>query len=286
MKKHLTLFALCASFAATGHAQQILTDGQSGLLVGFDFSNLTYPSGSGGTFNAGLYSDIGTGDDSAPGTYVSRGTLYMNGTNGSDAWNRYTSGSGANTAGVDLSSNNSITSSLSFRGGVAGKSFSGYNSSLGEIGGEALASSPKSLQIRTNNTASLNNIVFVINSTDFNLNEITFGAKFSATGPTGSINWKFSTTTDFTSATDLGTYTITDTDTKFTVPLSSVNAADNITAGYYSAIFSSSSNTAQFQLDNVQFTGVSVAAIPEPSSFAALAGLLGLGFAASRRRRA
>jgi hypothetical protein len=36
--------------------------------------------------------------------------------------------------------------------------------------------------------------------------------------------------------------------------------------------------------DNVQINGT-LAAIPEPSSFAALAGLVGLGFAASRRRR-
>ncbi len=36
--------------------------------------------------------------------------------------------------------------------------------------------------------------------------------------------------------------------------------------------------------DNVQING-SLAAIPEPSSFAALAGLAGLGFAAARRRR-
>lgn len=39
-----------------------------------------------------------------------------------------------------------------------------------------------------------------------------------------------------------------------------------------------------FRIDNLQINGVVGSAIPEPSSFAALAGLVGIGFAASRRR--
>jgi hypothetical protein len=42
--------------------------------------------------------------------------------------------------------------------------------------------------------------------------------------------------------------------------------------------------TGDIVLDNIQANGV-VSAVPEPASFAALAGVLGLGFAASRRRR-
>lgn len=56
-------------------------------------------------------------------------------------------------------------------------------------------------------------------------------------------------------------------------------------AGFYgSGLIQGRLVSGSVSFDNVQFNGAS--AVPEPSSFAALAALAGLGFAASRRRRA
>lgn len=63
-----------------------------------------------------------------------------------------------------------------------------------------------------------------------------------------------------------------------TLDLSALNGA----ATAYIGVTFSGTGSETFGYDNIQITGT---AVPEPASFAALAGLAGLGFAASRRRR-
>lgn len=61
---------------------------------------------------------------------------------------------------------------------------------------------------------------------------------------------------------------------------------DTISFRIFLADGANASTNSQLRLDTVTLSGVSAAAIPEPSTAAALVGLCGLGFAASRRRRA
>lgn len=66
-----------------------------------------------------------------------------------------------------------------------------------------------------------------------------------------------------------------------------VSAFDPVTGNYLAARSTSSYGTAgTARLDMVTLSATAATVIPEPASFAGLVGLVGLGFAASRRRRA
>jgi hypothetical protein len=71
----------------------------------------------------------------------------------------------------------------------------------------------------------------------------------------------------------------------YAADFSSVLALEGVDNLLIGLDYSEASLEANVFLDNVAFYGTS-SAIPEPSSFAAFAGLVGLSFAASRRRRA
>ena len=110
---------------------------------------------------------------------------------------------------------------------------------------------------------------------------------FSVTA--GTFNYGGDLTLDFTGvAADGATYDI------FNVidgSLGSGSFANVFLTGDYSTSLVNDSGVWTGFVDGVTFTfteatgDLSVSAIPEPSAFAALAGLAGLGFAASRRRR-
>lgn len=62
-----------------------------------------------------------------------------------------------------------------------------------------------------------------------------------------------------------------------------LSVLDGASTAYIGIEFSNSGANEIYAFDNIQITGVA-SVIPEPSSFAVLAGIFGLGFAASRRR--
>lgn len=73
----------------------------------------------------------------------------------------------------------------------------------------------------------------------------------------------------------------------YTADFSSVAALEGVSSLLIGLDYSETAAGASVFLDNVAIYGTAFASpIPEPSSFAALAGLAGLGLAASRRRRA
>lgn len=111
---------------------------------------------------------------------------------------------------------------------------------------------------------------------------------------TNGVNYRVSLIADYsnTAGFDTFTYTITNLDTNsvaYTSPSINTRAAatlvPNVIAFYGGANSTSSSPDPFFQIDNLNFQNLNVAAIPEPASAAALAGLLGLGCAAFARRR-
>jgi hypothetical protein len=62
-----------------------------------------------------------------------------------------------------------------------------------------------------------------------------------------------------------------------------LNLAGPVTFRFYG--WNSEANTGTFSIDNVEFTGSSVTAIPEPSTYAAIMGVLTLGVVLYRRRQ-
>lgn len=113
---------------------------------------------------------------------------------------------------------------------------------------------------------------------------------------TNGVNYRVSVIADYSNTTgfDTFTYTITNLDTSsiaYTSTSISTRAAatvvPNVIAFYGGALSTSSSADPFFQIDNINFQNMNVAAVPEPATAATLLGLFGLGGAAfSRRRRA
>ncbi len=91
---------------------------------------------------------------------------------------------------------------------------------------------------------------------------------------------------DFTYSTDgvnfLALQTGSNYGSTFEVDTIDLSVLDGASTAYIGVGFTNAGNDV-FAFDNIQITGTT-SAIPEPSAFAALAGVLGLGFAVSRRR--
>jgi len=95
-----------------------------------------------------------------------------------------------------------------------------------------------------------------------------------------SIAWDYSLNgSDFTS-TGFNT-AITDNAAAASIDLSSITALDGQSVVYFRGTFSGIDGGVSY-IDNFQ---VNATAVPEPSAFAAIFGVLALGFAAMRRRR-
>jgi hypothetical protein len=272
MKKQLLLAAFAA--LVTSASAQTTVD----LIAGFNFGPLfnatNSPSLDGinpiGSISNNFRENISTSvrglQAVSPETsQFSNATLYFDGTNGSDAWlnNVFPSVAGSvitSLAGAGPQS--SINLSTVYGGSVRMNTVDTSNARL-----------------RFDASASINTFSIVAdtsawldyNPADFaynNDNNFSFAAQ--AIGSPATITWLFNG-----SAIAGATFNVGTTQTAFNFDLPTAFYGDN--DAQLTAVVSGT-----LLLDNVQINGV---AIPEPSSFAALAGLMGLGLAASRRRR-
>jgi hypothetical protein len=274
--KKLHAFAVAASLgAASTLAAQVQ------LVAGWDFGQFVFPGMS--STDPVNYSDAGyisaNYSESAnfspvasheEGVPVSSGTgaIYWDGSHSSSVFTASFDGQIQGAPGAGL------TNAAMPGTNVVGAATFARNLSNGD-------SDPYSHALQVD-IASTMNLAFVIDMTGFeDYAPASYGNvanfSFAASSNTGaSIEWFFN-------GTSLGTSNITNGDltgfSTYTVDLP---------ANFYGA-----ENTLVAQIsggrvifDNVQSVGLAASPIPEPSSFAALAGLAGLGFAAGRRRRA
>jgi hypothetical protein len=123
------------------------------------------------------------------------------------------------------------------------------------------------------------------NSTFFAGNDVSYGAFNNLTAPVVDTVYTWSVTITKQAAAD--TYALVSTFSgNSTTSTSSATLSGTALSNFDSVVIGWNKATAtspvQFSVDNLLVT---TSAIPEPSAFAALAGLAGLGFAATRRRR-
>jgi hypothetical protein len=270
-----TIKAVVASAALTlaathAHAQTAITVGNSALLAGWDFNNIS--SGTVGSSNP-RYSDV-FGDTSASPFTSSAGAIYFNGTGGSDSWPSVT----RVTTGADV--DRAIT------GRSGGASVSGLGSLSGAEGMLSLASFASG----TKDEFSILVHAYDGVNTFSNLN-LSYYAKDGGTGGgTVSVAWFYSTDggTTKTSA-GISSNAVTGTSfTQYTADFSAITGLTGVADVYLIGVVSESISTANLQFDNLAVFGTSaVSAIPEPSTYAAIMGALALvGVTIARKRRA
>lgn len=239
--------------AATGVCFASIAYSQT-LLAGWDFQTTT----NGGT--AGVASSTTV---SSPLAYVANfgsGTLYLNGTNGSSTW----------TTGV---TNPQVTG---FGGTTvnAGTSF-------------ATATSGASALALANSSANGLFAVFAFSMAGYKDLTISYATQATATG-FNLQTWEYSTNGTTWSALDtfnpkLGGSAATNFAGVGVVTLDTISGLDSIGSAFVRlSLTGASAAGGNNRFDNIQFTAT---AVPEPSSFAALAGVGALGFCALRRRR-
>jgi hypothetical protein len=225
------------------------TDGTTGDPVGFIPSNFTGasrpPPGSSGPEH------INAGISST--FSLGSGIISWNGSNGSDAWD-FTTGNAAavNNFPEEYSV---INTEL-----VTGNDFNGGQIANYQLQFTAGAANEFSITANTAAFGDFNPAAFSQNN-DFNFTFAAFG--------TGTVAF-------FYNNTQVGsTFTLTGDETAYNLDLPQAFYGNSV-ASLIGVV------TGTVNLDNVQINGV---AIPEPSSYVALAGLAGLAFVAGRRRR-
>lgn len=265
MKTKLTsLVALSAGLLVSAQAQV--------MVAGWDFSGYAIESaGYSSIDNISLTGQMDANFSQNLPQFVNAapfGTVFYDGSFGSTAFE-------LSTGSPDLVVNNN----LGTLGGTGGIGASGNINTLfaqGQPNNNAQA-----IGLTTNGA-----ITFAINMTTFGLGSageawsLAFATQnIGDSNNSSSIAWDYSLNgSDFTS-TGFST-AITNNATAGSVDLSSINALDGQSVVYFRGTFSDV--TGASYIDNFQ---VFATAVPEPSSFAALAGVLALGFAAVRRRR-
>lgn len=267
MKNNILLIAGAAAFAAT-------TTAHAGLFSGWDFSQYVgegFNSTNGADFTGegnvqANYSDFNSpSPDIAAGTF---GSIYFNGSFGStDAVNGF-SFQAAPVSG-NLTSNVIQTADLN---------------PFNDLGSYAFLTA--SGQTSTNNLSLGidDNISVVFEANIFGQGAgvdgwtLNFAAKDSLN--TSSVSWEIST--DGSSYTSLGlTSNLTTTDSGFSVTSALANGSDQV---FFRGTFADIEvGTSRAIFDNV---GISGTIVPESSTYAAIFGVVALGFAACRRRRA
>jgi hypothetical protein len=268
--------SLLVAIAATGATAQTLVDRADGSLTtigGWDFNGFTGTSIN--TFQA-RYNQQYTpyfsgGTASSPGSTGYEATLYFTNPTFGATFASNATRAVSNAPVYDLLSTDGLIST---------------NNSLGEI-----ATNPGSISFGTNVGAVYSGrAVFRVQTiTTFDLFEdIKIDYSVRNGGTTDAvISWSYSIDggANFTSVGG-STLNVTPSGTAYSVQsldLSTINALEGQT-NVLIGLNVTDTSTSQFFLDNVAIYGTA-APIPEPSSFAALAGVLGLGFAATRRRR-
>lgn len=105
--------------------------------------------------------------------------------------------------------------------------------------------------------------------------QLTYAAGLFNPGDTASIQWSYSTGGGFTNWDSAQTVTNDGAGSEFSLSTLSISASDLTVRATLGAGIDG------FQMDNVQFGGV----VPEPSSFALIAGVLSIAFVGARRRK-
>jgi hypothetical protein len=284
MKKQIILGTLALALTASANAKVAVSTIETNstyLLAGWDFDNvLTWN----GTNSGARYSDV-YGDSSSTSRHTA-GRVWFDGTKGSDNW-------GSNLA---KASNGQVNQQLDTRGP------SPVTDYIGALTGGEGSISFNSVQETTRDTLVLQvfNGAALTGTTDsafsgFGDIRVDFegrinGADSSVIGPY-TINWAYSfdgvnfTNTDVTTTIDTSVNSVF---SSYTADLSGVSGleTDGITALYLRMDIDKlgASGTRSLNIDNLAVYGAAVSAVPEPSTYAALCGLAGLGFAAWRRR--
>ena len=254
--------------ALQAQAQTAITVGSSALLAGWDFNNI---ASSTIASTSPRYSDV-FGDTSTSPFTTQAGAMYFNGTVGSSAWStvsRVTTG-----ADVDRA--------------ITGRAGTASTSGLGSLSGaEGMLSFTNFLSGSKDTFSILVHAGDGVN-TFSNLN-LSFFAKDSGTG-SGTVNIAWSYSTDGITTTSAGISSNAVSGSSFSQHTANFSAIPSLTGAsnvYLIGTLSESVGTANLQFDNLAVYGTAVAAIPEPSTYAAILGALALvGGAIVRKRRA
>lgn len=266
--------ALLAATAASGVAQTVDTRSVGSLTTigGWDFNGNTGASSL--VFNARYnqqyspYFTAGTGG--SPGSAI-YGQLNFN-ANGAD-FGTARSISSSNAANYDLLSGDGLLVS---------------NNSLGDVvsgtGRSVLLSSTTAL----NNNKAVFTLSTLTTANTFTGINVAYSARNQGlAGNDAAIAWSYSFDGLAWNSIAGSSDTIAPSGAAFnafTADFSSVTAIEGLSTIYIGLDYSETAAGASVFLDNVAFYGTA-AAIPEPSSFAALAGFAALGLVAARRRR-
>jgi len=279
MKKEITLIAaMVAGTAGAANAQS--------LTAGWDFSQYSTAAGpgfsttDGSTFTDSVnanYSEFGSPQQDKPGAdwpdANDFGTFHYDGTNGSSTFD-------LNNKDVSPQGGGDLT--------VADRGFFGAGGSLNTLEAQGQPNT---------NSLGLGFQDSVVNGKAFTLAidlanfdggslgsgwSLSFGAVNDNDADNSStIGWAYST--DGSSFTDAGiTTNVSNTAQEKTVDLSSVSALDDQTTVFFQGTLNGVEDNSTTFVDNF---GVDATTVPEPSTYAAIAGVLALGLAAYRRHR-
>lgn len=271
MKKLLVTALLGSAAAACLHAQvpanNLIATGDLALLAGWDFNSAQETNSLNARYSDAFYA---TGSNLAGNVNVGR--LFLNGSNGSDLWSlsRLT-GSGIDTQQPILS--RSITgSSVTFVSG------------FGAQGG-----TPGAFEFDANGT--IDTVAFSFNSQSTVNNFEGISVRFRASIPNFSnaaqnvtLAWSYKIGSAAPVSTGITTVLNSNPYASYVADFSGVvgmNGQDDI---FLLATVTEADDGAPASFDNFGIYGIA-APIPEPSTFAALAGIVALGMAAARRRR-
>jgi len=267
MKLNRNIINASAAFGlalSCAQGQSSIPIGNQALLAGWDFNNIS--SSSVGSANA-RYSDV-WGDVTATPFSASAGTVYFNGTGGSDNWPTVT----RVTTGAD------IDRPINGRLATAG---------LGSLSGAEGMLSLASQTPGTKDEFSFNVHTYDgVNSFD-NLSLSLFAKDSGNTAGGVTVNWFYSVDGGATKINTLLSSVITgNAFTEQTLNLSPFNLALGNTANVYLiGEVLESIGTANLQFDNVAIYGTALSAIPEPSTYAAILSVATLSLMMRRRRQ-
>jgi hypothetical protein len=274
MKNILISTALVVATAATAVAQTVVTRDVGSLTTigGWDFN------GNSGTtslvFNARYnqqytpYFTAGNGPSPGSSTY---GQLNFN-ANGAD-FGSARSISTSNASNYDLLSTDGLLVS---------------NNSLGDV----VSGTGRSVLLSTSAVSNNNKAVFTLSTlttanTFTGINVAYAARNQGSAGNDAAIAWSYSFDGSSWNSISGSSDTIAPSGSAynaFAADFSAVTAIEGLSTVYIGLDYSETAAGASVFLDNVAFYGTA-AAIPEPSSYAALAGVAALGLVAARRRR-
>ncbi len=246
------------------------------LIAGWDFSeqevqDAVYVGGVPvGTIGANFTDTTPNGTGAA-----ARGMLYFDGTQGSSLWDgEISSGQVAafvGTASINTTINTTRRTTLApANAPVFGVNFDS------NLGGLALGFNPV--------VGSRDTLVIGLNTTGYETVIMSFAQAIDS-GTSATISWSYKIGAGGSLvSTGVSTTFNSTTFSTSTVNLSAITAVNNVNNLFLVGTFTADTLGAGLAgFDNIQVTGV--AAIPEPSSYAALAGVAALGLVAARRRR-